>query len=136
MKVPEVLSFDSVKLDLDTGDVNTKVTTGKIFMTNVQCKNFISKGDTGKLEMTNVFASEKFDLKRSTGDIIFNQCDAESIFVETDTGDVTGSFLSDKIFFTDTDTGDVDVPKSMTGGRCEITTDTGDILIHIGGEEE
>ena len=30
-----------------------------------------------------------------------------------------------------TDTGDVDLPSVMNGGKCEITTDTGDIKISI-----
>ena len=50
---------------------------------------------------------------------------------DTDTGDVKGSLLSEKIFIPTTDTGDVDVPKTVTGGRCEITTDTGDIKITV-----
>ena len=33
--------------------------------------------------------------------------------------------------FTKTDTGRVDVPKTVEGGRCEITTDTGDIKITV-----
>ena len=39
--------------------------------------------------------------------------------------------FSDKIFFASTDTGSVNVPKTTTGGRCEITTDTGDIDIVV-----
>lgn len=61
----------------------------------------------------------------------FNHCDAETIYVNTDTGSVTGTLLTDKVFIIETDTGSVDVPKSITGGRCEITTDTGNIRITI-----
>ena len=61
----------------------------------------------------------------------FNNCDAETIYVNTDTGSVTGTLLTDKVFIIETDTGSVDVPKSITGGRCEITTDTGNIRITI-----
>ena len=55
----------------------------------------------------------------------------EEVFITTDTGNVDGSFLTDKVVLTQTDTGDVDVPKLTSGGRCEITTDTGDISISI-----
>ena len=51
--------------------------------------------------------------------------------MKTDTGDVTGSLLSDKIFFAESDVGSVDVPKTTTGGVCEIRTDTGKIAITI-----
>ena len=61
----------------------------------------------------------------------FNHCDAETICVNTDTGSVTGTLLTDKVFIIETDTGSVNVPKSITGGRCEITTDTGNIRITI-----
>ncbi len=46
-------------------------------------------------------------------------------------GDVKGTLLSEKAFFAESDTGDIDVPKTNVGGRCEITTDTGDIQIQI-----
>ena len=61
----------------------------------------------------------------------FEGSDAAEIFVQTSTGDVEGSLLSSKVFIANTDTGKVDVPKSITGGRCEITTDTGDIRISV-----
>ena len=77
--------------------------------------------------MESVTATEKLWIKRSTGDLKFDGCDASEIFVKTDTGDVTGNFLTDKVFLVQTDTGDVTVPKSVSGGKCEITTDTGDI---------
>ena len=37
----------------------------------------------------------------------------------------------DKVFITDTSTGNISVPKTITGGKCEITTSTGDIRISI-----
>ena len=62
------------------------------------------------------------------------RCDRSApaeLFVETDTGDVRGSLLTEKTFIVQTDTGSVDVPETTTGGKCEITTDTGDIEIEI-----
>ena len=59
------------------------------------------------------------------------QDEARTISIKTDTGDVTGTLLSEKEFITDSDTGNIDVPKTTTGGKCEITTDTGDIKIDI-----
>ena len=79
--------------------------------------------------MKNVIATEKFSIKRSTGDVKFDSCDAAEIFVETDTGDVNGSLLTNKVFITKTDTGRINVPNSITGGKCEIITNTGDIKI-------
>jgi DUF4097 and DUF4098 domain-containing protein YvlB len=81
--------------------------------------------------LENVIATEKISVERTTGDVKFAFCDAGEIFVKTDTGDVTGSLLTDKVFITETDTGKIHVPKLTTGGRCEISTDTGDIKISI-----
>ena len=70
-------------------------------------------------------------IERSTGDVELNGCDASEIFIQTDTGDVEGTLLSDKIFITHTDTGRVKVPSTLLGGKCEIYTDTGNILFEI-----
>lgn len=116
------------------GDIKIKVTTGKARLKNAECKNLVSEGSTGDFALENVKCSEKLSAKRTTGDVTLNLCDANEMFIETDTGDVTGTLTSDKVFITSTDTGKIDVPKSTTGGRCEITTDTGDIKITISKE--
>ena len=46
-------------------------------------------------------------------------------------GDIEGTLLTDKIFMAESDIGEVDVPKTTSGGRCEINTNTGDIDIEI-----
>ncbi len=113
------------------GDVAIGVTTGKAKLTDTQCKSLISTGDTGDISLDHVIAAEKFSIDRSTGDVKFDSSDAAEIVVRTDTGDVAGSLLTDKVFIANTDTGDVDVPQTITGGKCQITTNTGDIKIHI-----
>lgn len=113
------------------GDVKIDVSTGKAVVSGVRCKNLISDGNTGDVILNDVVATGKFDIERSTGDVIFDRCDAMQIEIETDTGNVKGSLLSDKIFIVETDTGRVNVPKTTAGGRCEISTDTGDIRIEI-----
>ena len=179
VEIPEDFFFDSIRVDMDTGDVEclasaegtisletdtgaitvSRVTaamrlqsntgrieisdvavsgdlellesTGRAAAENVTCRNLYSDGDTGGLILTNVLVSGEMRLEQNTGDIKLNGCDAGTIFIETDTGDVRGTLLSDKIFLTKTDSGEVDVPRTITGGRCEITTDTGDIKIEV-----
>ncbi len=111
------------------GDMTIKVTTGKAEIADTTCKNLISHGNTGEIFLQNVIAAEKFHIERSTGDVILYKCDAAELFVETDTGDVRGSLLTDKVYVVQTDTGVIDVPGTTTGGKCQITTDTGDIKI-------
>ena len=113
------------------GDIAVNVSTGDVFLTDATCQNLTSTGSTGDMTLKNVIASGSFSIERSTGDIHFESCNAGEITVETDTGDVTGSFLTDKVLFTQTDTGRVRIPQTTTGGRCEITTTTGDIEITV-----
>ncbi len=113
------------------GDVKVGVSTGKTYLTNIACQSVFSSGSTGDIFLNNVIATNKFSIDRSTGDVKFDGSDATEIFVKTDTGDVEGSLLTNKVFIVKTDTGKINVPNSITGGRCEITTDVGNIIITI-----
>lgn len=113
------------------GDVTVGVTTGDAYLTNIICKNVISSGSTGDIFLDNVIAAEKFSIGRNTGKVRFDGCDAAEIFVETSTGSVKGSLLTDKVFITKSSVGKIDVPNTITGGKCEIKTSTGDIEIKI-----
>ncbi len=113
------------------GNVAVRLSTGDAVLVGVRCKNLFTEASTGNLSMTDVIASERFEIERSTGDIQFEACDAAEIKIETDTGEVEGSLLSEKTFFVETDTGSVDVPRTVGAGRCEISTDTGDVRITI-----
>ncbi len=140
IEVTEDFKFGSIDIATSTGDITVSgvtcgvdlkinVSTGKVNLTDIKCKSLISDGSTGDISLKNVIATENFSIERSTGDVKFDGCDATEIWVKTDTGDVTGKLLSEKIFITKTSTGDIHVPKSTTGGKCEITTSTGDINI-------
>ena len=106
--------------------------TGDVSLNNATCNNLISVADTGKLTMENVIAADKFSIERTTGDVELIDCDANELYIHTSTGRVNGNLLSDKIFTITSDTGKIDVPKSTSGGACEITTSTGNIKITIG----
>ena len=114
------------------GDATIRVTTGKAVVTDMTCHNLTSTGSTGDVLLKNVIAAGKISIDRDTGDVTFDGCDGAEISVKTDTGDIKGTLLSDKIFFTHSDTGRIRVPKTTTGGKCEITTDTGNVDIRIG----
>lgn len=138
----EKISANTLDLSVSTGeitaseivcnsDVKFKVSTGKSNLNNIKCKNLATSGNTGDITLKNAIATDKFNIKRTTGEIKFENSDALEIFVQTDTGNVTGNLLTDKVFLTHTDTGRVNVPKTVTGGKCEITTDTGDIILSV-----
>lgn len=114
-----------------TGDIIIDVTTGEADIVNTRCNDVISSGSTGDIMLKSVVADETINIKRSTGDIKFDDCDASELIIETSTGDVSGTLLSDKVFITKTDTGSIKVPESVNGGKCKITTDTGNIKIEV-----
>ncbi len=120
-----------VKNVLHANDVKVRVSTGRTMLENIRCQNITSKGSTGAISMKDVVAKEGISVERSTGSINFDACDANEIFAKTTTGHIKGSLLTDKVFITETDTGSVKVPNSITGGRCELTTNTGSINIEI-----
>lgn len=136
------IRIGNAKLTVSTGDINLKsvncdkdlevnVDTGKTKFTDVLCDNVISKGDTGDMALYNVIAKKGFSITRDTGDVIFEKSDAAEINVKTSTGDVKGTLLSSKVFIAESVTGDVKVPKTTSGGKCEINTNTGDINITV-----
>ena len=138
----ENLSAGALDLRTSTGDIEVssvvcadsvsfRVSTGKTKISALTCKDLTSVGTTGDLSLENVIVSGLMSIKRDTGNVNFVGCDAAEIVSHTSPGDVKGSFRSDKIVWAKTDTGRVEVPKSTAGGRCEITTDTGDIHVEI-----
>ena len=138
----ENISAKNLSLSVSTGKINAgsvmceeifeiNVSTGKTKLSNISCKNLISKGSTGDISMINLLAAERISIERDTGDILFDGCDANELFVKTSTGDIKGTFLSDKTFAVESNTGTIDVPKNTVGGKCKISTDTGDIKINI-----
>lgn len=114
-----------------TADITLKVSTGNTKLDKVSGVNITSKGTTGNLTLKNVKASGKLSCTRDTGAVKFDGSDATEIFVQTSTGSVSGNLLTDKIFIAQTDTGRINLPKTTKGGKCEITTDTGNINITV-----
>lgn len=114
-----------------SGDLTVRVSTGNAELSGVACKNLTTGGSTGDVTLRRVIVDEKISVERSTGNVRFEASDAAEIFVRTDTGNVSGTLCSPKVFDVKTDTGKKSYPNTTTGGRCEITTDTGNIRIEI-----
>ena len=113
------------------GDMNIRVSTGKTYLTQVSCQNMTTNGSTGDVSMRQVVVTDKMSVERSTGDVTFEDCDASDILVVTDTGSVKGTLLSEKVFIAKSDTGRIQVPETTSGGKCKVTTDTGNIKFEI-----
>ena len=159
--IPGDFAFDSIDVKLDTGDVSCRASsggdiairtdTGRITASDLSARDMeltsdtgdvalsrvtlagglTLREDTGKAALEAVVASGGFDLESDTGSVRFDGCDAGTIRVKTDTGDVTGTLLTAKAFAAKSGSGKVEVPVSGEGGRCEITTGTGDIRLEV-----
>lgn len=113
------------------GNINIKSTTGKSILTKVACKNLTINSGSGDSKMKNVIVSETISIDKTTGDVEFDACDAADLKIKVTTGSVEGTLLTGKVFITHTTTGDIEVPRTIIGGICEITTTTGDVEIEI-----
>ena len=136
------VTVGSMELAVTTGRVNVsdvtcdeevslQVSTGKANLSDIRCNALTTSGDTGDVKLENVIATGAISIRRSTGDVKFKGCDAAELCIKTSTGDVGGTLLTEKVFLAKTDTGEVRVPSSVTGGKCELITSTGDIQIEI-----
>ncbi len=132
---------ESIELNTTTGNitldsaqpetVKLSATTGKIVLNNIACNKLTAKSSTGHIQLKNVIAEESIKLENTTGGVKLDSCDASDITIKTSTGNVKGTLLSEKIFVTDSETGRINVPKTTSGGKCEITTSTGNIEIEL-----
>lgn len=129
------LTTDTGRIRINTADIGANIAietdTGKVELTDTSCNDLYAESDTGSITLKNVIGAGSFTIESDTGDITFDRSDAAEISVKTDTGDVTGTLLSDKVFLTETSTGRISVPKTITGGKCELKTSTGDIKIEV-----
>ena len=105
--------------------------TGEVKLCAIECGTLALESSTGDVTLKNLLATGAVSITTNTGDVDLDGCDAAAFTITTDTGDVWGILLSEKVFIVDTDTGRKNVPKTSSGGRCEITTDTGNIIITI-----
>ena len=115
------LSCDSISAETDTGSIDLEA---------VRVWNGVKLStDTGSIDIIDTIADGDLNARTDTGSVKLKDIDANSITVKTDTGSIKGTILTEKIIFAKSDTGSVNVPESLTGGKCNLTTDTGSIKI-------
>ena len=120
IRITDTVCFGMTDITVTTGDVTVDGFTGG---------ELISSGNTGDITLVDACFSGDISVERSTGDVKLRRFDAANISIKTTTGTVKGDILSPKIFLTETSTGNIRVPRSTSGGKCKITTSTGDIII-------
>lgn len=116
-----------------SGDISIITNTGKIKIDCISCCNFHSKGGTGSVNLNGLVARENIKIKRNTGNVVFNKCDAKDVYIKTNTGSVDANFLTGKAFITKSNTGKINLQdiktNNTTNGKCEIYTNTGNISL-------
>ena len=122
------LTCESVQID---ESLQFKSSSGRVSLSRIRCGTLNGKASTGDINCSDLIATGELRMETSTGDITLAASDAATLNIKTDTGDVEGSLLSEKIFYTESDTGHIRVPKSTSGGICEVITDTGSITFEI-----
>lgn len=108
-------------------EFNVEAVSGDVDLADVTCQSMIAETSSGDIGLKDLVSQEEIHIESVSGDVELYQCDAENLWIKTSSGNVSGSLLTEKIFFTNTSSGDVDVPHSSSGGKCEITTTSGDI---------
>ncbi len=141
VNLPKEFAFKDVTIAGDTSDVycnasisgtiSIALSTGNIELDGIAMDQLLLSTSTGDMRLQSVTVDNDIEIETDTGDVILENCDAADLFIETSTGDVRGTLLSEKVFIADSSTGRVSVPKTVTGGRCEIITSTGDITIDV-----
>ena len=127
-----VSTGDILLIDMKAGGVKVETTTGNVKMIGIDVGGDIAiSTTTGDVLLGKAVAQKALTVKCTTGDVGFDRSDADTITVSTTTGDITGTLLSGKEFNTETSVGDIHVPKNTEGGRCELSTTTGDIAIDV-----
>jgi len=136
------LSADNINVETSTGkhtleninvtnQIKLDTSTGTVTLKSVNLATLRVAISTGRVNLTDVVATNSFNINSSTGRVSLEKCDAAEIYIKTSTGSVVGTLLTSKIFHTKSDTGDINVPKTITGGICDIETGTRDIDITI-----
>ena len=137
------LKAGSVNLSVTTGDINAdgidclasltlKTTSGDMELSDIRCGSFTVNATTADVELKNVISEGSLFIKTTTGDIELEGCDATELYIKATTGDIEGNLLTPKTFISSTTTGNISIPKT-TGGKCELHTTTGDIVISVKG---
>lgn len=135
--IPEAFHFGDTEVQSTSGNVDftasvsgnlsVKTVSGEVYVSRTDSKKVSVQSTSGDIDFKDVVSQEEIHIESVSGDVELYQCDAESLWIKTSSGNVSGSLLTEKIFFADTSSGDVDVPRSSSGGKCEIITTSGDI---------
>ena len=123
------VTLSSIRVE---GELELRTVSGDLELSQVDCGSLDAETTSGEVDASALRAVEDLRIKTVSGDVDLRSCDADTLWIKTTSGDVSGRLLSEKIFVTNTTSGSVRVPPSASGGKCEVTTTSGDIKFTVG----
>lgn len=120
--------------DVTARELSVSSTSGDIDLRNVRTDSLKTTTSSGEVELENVLVDGKMSLESTSGDIGLERCDAAELKISSTSGSVYGSLLTGKTFIAHSTSGDIDIPRTDNGGRCEVSTTSGDITLFVGSK--
>lgn len=136
------LSADTVNASVSSGDIRCRnfsniskieasATSGDLTFENCESDYFRLETTSGETELSRCTAGYEMHIESTSGEIELDRCDAQTLELESTSGDISGTLLTEKIFEAGTNSGEIDVPDTVSGGKCEVNTTSGDIEFEV-----
>lgn len=122
------VTVDSVEVAAGFSSENV---SGSQKVSHVTCQSAAASSISGGVAFSDLIASESIRMESVSGRLDLTRCDADTLWLKTVSGSVTGTLCTGKRFVTSTASGRVSVPDTVTGGRCEAETVSGDIQLDV-----
>ncbi len=131
------ISTGALDISSETGNVSLEsvaslateieTNTGNISLWSSSAESLNIESDTGNVLVKESTVKKSTDVSTSSGNVSLDLFSSAGITVETGTGDISGRLTCEMIFYARSTTGKVSVPKSTSGGLCDIRSTTGNI---------
>lgn len=117
--------------ELACAKLRVKNSSGSIHLSDVKAEELEGENSSGEIRCDNMMVAGDMKLSNTSGGMELGGCDAANLKLSSTSGSIRGTLLTEKIFVADATSGSVDVPKTSSGGMCEVTTTSGSIRMSI-----
>ena len=107
--------------------ISAKTTSGEIYAGGAICLEASFESSSGEVELEGVNVRDSLNVKTTSGNIELDECDSAALKLISTSGNISGELLSSKIYMAKSTSGNINVPLGVSGGICEITTNSGNI---------
>lgn len=107
--------------------ISAKTTSGEIYAGGAICLEASFESCSGNVELEGVNVRDSLNVETTSGNIELDECDSAALKLVSTSGNISGELLSEKVFMAKSTSGRINVPFGLSGGKCEITTTSGNI---------